>query len=87
MLLELQKLLLVVVKLLELLQLALLLQGELSLVLLKVATHRPLVALPGRPARPVAAACDSQRKTLAQRHRPVLGDFVRETRHNPHQQP
>lgn len=48
-------LLLVVVKLLELLELVVLLQGEMSLVLLKVTAHRPLVPLTGCPPCSAAA--------------------------------
>lgn len=57
-LLVLQKLLLlVVVKLLELLELVVLLQGEMSLVLLKITAYRPLVPLTGRAPCSTAATC------------------------------
>lgn len=61
-LLVLQKLLLlVVVELLELLELVVLLQGEMSLMLLKVTAYRPLVPLTRRAPCSAAATCIKHR--------------------------
>lgn len=61
---ELQDLLLVVVELMELMELTVLLQGELSLVLLllKVTAHRLLKHLAGRADRSVAATWSIHKK-------------------------
>lgn len=52
-------LLLVVVKVLELLELVVLLQGEMSLVLLDITAYCPLVALTRCPPRSAAATWNS----------------------------
>lgn len=83
-LLVLQKLLLLVlVKLLELLELALLLQGKMSVVLLKVTSYRPLEALT-RCSPCSTAATWSNKKTLsAQRDSLVFRGRVREEIQSP----
>lgn len=57
-------LLLVVVELLELLELVVLLQGEMSLMLLKVTAYRPLVPLAGRAPCSAAATCSKHKNTV-----------------------
>lgn len=64
-LLVLQKLLLlVVVELLELLELVVLLQGEMSLMLLKVTAYRPLVPLTGCAPCSAAATCSKHKNAF-----------------------
>lgn len=78
-LLVLQKLLLlVVVKLLELLELVVLLQGEMSLVLLNVTAYCPLIPLTRCTRRSTAATWNNHETLSAQRHGQVFRRSVRE---------